>query len=749
MRINFTALLLFAILIYSCKKDQHTEMREYFADANSEFISNSYKDSLLIYKTHVSRSKELYQIDSIETAIINLEKALNMIPYPKDQWAEYFYINNIKAEYLLYHEPKRSQKIYYSLLTNYKPIMSDSSLVCIYQNLAQLNLGLFKMENAHFYLDTAMNLVINDPIRLSELQLERGNIFYTEHELDSAIMQYKIALPNLAKDRLYNAYQNLCLFLVNDSMYEDSKKYLKYLLQNQSGARDLFNYYKLSGINEKLASNYNQAIEYLSRADSIATKNLFVGKYEHSDVLSELGHSMALMGNGEKALLILDNALKLTNDNQSQEYHNALLYKLKAYRILAETRKSEVWREKGLNLAEEIYSFLGLLSKTFSEEDILHVLTYFHDMYDDWLYLASQVDESYSSTDKNLLLFKIFKRRKDHLDKNLYGDYFEDLLELQDITQKNNATIVSYYLGHTNTFVFTINATDIVFKKLNHPNIIQSLIKSIDYSKENKTPFQMLYNYLIQPIEDHLSETIIIIPDNEISNVAFKYLIDSTGNSLLINHDLAYSTSISRCLKTDLEKLLDLNNVDITAFAYSNKSTLSKHNSSELPSSIREIDYFKSFSRSNLFYGTNSTKDNLFNYGSNASILHLALHGFSHSTDHNKNYLVFRKPNSQPDTLWAEEIGGFNNDLIVLSSCLSSSGTEYPVDGVYNLVKSFQQSGSEYIVSNLSVVDDKSMPKFMKEFYSNILNNNSLIKSFNLAQKNNLGNSSSTIRINI
>lgn len=76
-----------------------------------------------------------------------------------------------------------------------------------------------------------------------------------------------------------------------------------------------------------------------------------------------------------------------------------------------------------------------------------------------------------------------------------------------------------------------------------------------------------------------------------------------------------------------------------------------------------------------------------------------------------------------------------NTKLVVLSACETGLGDIKGNEGVYGLQRSFKMAGVQNLVMSLWKVHDKETAEFMKYFYTNIFNQQSINDAFSNAQK--------------
>ena len=98
------------------------------------------------------------------------------------------------------------------------------------------------------------------------------------------------------------------------------------------------------------------------------------------------------------------------------------------------------------------------------------------------------------------------------------------------------------------------------------------------------------------------------------------------------------------------------------------------------------------------------------------------------STDFNKG---------DDGVLTAKEVAAMDlsrSKLVVLSACETGLGDIVGTEGVYGLQRAFKMAGAGKIVMSLWKVPDKETQEFMSIFYSQLTQNQSVEKAFEIAQ---------------
>jgi CHAT domain-containing protein len=246
------------------------------------------------------------------------------------------------------------------------------------------------------------------------------------------------------------------------------------------------------------------------------------------------------------------------------------------------------------------------------------------------------------------------------------------------------------------------------------------------HSSEQQTAdnryLQDLYNALIQPIEEHLTGSkLLIVPEGPLFTLPFAALLDPSGSHLCDKYSLQFIPSLlvlDSCLLTrpppELGQALFVGNPKID-----NLSTLQF-------AEKEAIDCSKIFNAQPLVLHM-ATKKNVLNGMKTASIIHIAAHGNMNRAE------IFLTPNEgeplSPSSylLTAEDIQKctLNARLVVLSCCYSGCG-KISSEGVVGTARSFLGSGARAVLVALWPINDEATMELVIELYKKLTQEYSL-----------------------
>ena len=235
---------------------------------------------------------------------------------------------------------------------------------------------------------------------------------------------------------------------------------------------------------------------------------------------------------------------------------------------------------------------------------------------------------------------------------------------------------------------------------------------------------QDLYNVSIQPIEEHLTGSkLLIVPEGPLFTLPFAGLLDPSGSHLCDKYSLQFIPSLL-VLDSSLSTLPPPQLGPALFVGNPNGALLYLES---LPSAEKEvIECSKHFNAQPLVLDM-ATKKNVLNGMKTASIIHIAAHGNMNRAE------IFLTPNEgeplSPSSylLTAEDIQKctLSARLVVLSCCHSGRG-EISAEGVVGTARSFLGSGARAVLVALWPINDEATMKLVIELYKKLIQEHSL-----------------------
>ncbi len=333
--------------------------------------------------------------------------------------------------------------------------------------------------------------------------------------------------------------------------------------------------------------------------------------------------------------------------------------------------------------------------------------------------------------------------------------------------------LLEYFTGTHSLYIFLVSKDNFDIEQIPIDSSFAVLcrdylssIKKLDKPEYIETS-QKLYNILISPVDDKLSEanSLVIIPDGVLHYIPFEALIE-TGNDendftsldYLINRfEVAYNYSASLQSQLTVSAANSLVSSGFLGFApvfdktredegfimsaihsifgggeSTTRSGQYRDEFKALPYTKDEIEsivnLFKENSRNAKgFFYSQANEINLKQNIGDYRYIHIASHSFVNPLQPQLSGIALASEedsrNVEDGILYSGEIYNLNldADLVVLSSCESGIGKLVKGEGMMALTRGFLFSGARNVMTSLWKVLDRNTSRLMIEFYKNIL----------------------------
>lgn len=362
------------------------------------------------------------------------------------------------------------------------------------------------------------------------------------------------------------------------------------------------------------------------------------------------------------------------------------------------------------------------------------------------------------------------------LEKN-YPKYYSlkydlSIIGFDDLNRKmsNDEAIVEYQLSDSYLYIFTIRSKKLFTQRVEIDSLFyESLnyiieLKNIDLTMQNRLDFNefivhsnRLYNFLIQPVYDYLSDKkLIIIPSGLLGYLPFEILVKPGGNVreldyknldyLLREFPISYSYSSTLRFSPYFNNTTYKTNLNILYMApqYANLNSdaiIGNRNRSgykELPFAQKEVTELQIEFGGKTLSGKDALKSTFLNTASNYDILHLAMHTLINDSLPMYSKLVFSQEGSDSKDrfLNTSDIYELNlkASMVTLSACNTGTGILKKGEGIMSLARGFVFAGVPSVVMTLWEVQDESGLKIMKSFYKSLSEGMSKDEAMQLAK---------------
>lgn len=241
-----------------------------------------------------------------------------------------------------------------------------------------------------------------------------------------------------------------------------------------------------------------------------------------------------------------------------------------------------------------------------------------------------------------------------------------------------------------------------------------------------------LYALLVEPAAQQLSgvDTICIVPDGFLWNLAFQALVNKGDRYLIEDHSLYYAPSLSVLCEMTKEKV-ESEKKKASLIAFGNpvigKDEQRNEEQCPLPEAETEVaTVAKTLDPvgSKVLIGREATEKMFKTLAPTYSVIHLATHGLLDNRHPLYSHLLLTKTDGDPENdgfLEAREIMNMklNADLAVLSACETANGKIAPGEGVIGMSWAFFVAGTRSMLVSQWKVNSESTSRLMISFYKN------------------------------
>ncbi len=232
---------------------------------------------------------------------------------------------------------------------------------------------------------------------------------------------------------------------------------------------------------------------------------------------------------------------------------------------------------------------------------------------------------------------------------------------------------------------------------------------------------------------DHIRH-ISVIPDNYMYRIPLDILPVSTPNSatsfgstryLIEDYSFKYFTSMKEFALNDRVPSVNMN-TDLSAFAISYFEDFDQTGLPSLPYATKEVRMIEgvldNLDSKQLFIGDNATKSSFKDQIEQSSIVHIATHSEISEKDPLFSTIYLKSDDQsteQGQAIYAYELFDhqLQNELIMLNSCSSGSGSYMQGSGIVGISRALRSAGARSLALNLWNVNDKIASEFAEDFY--------------------------------
>jgi CHAT domain-containing protein len=309
-----------------------------------------------------------------------------------------------------------------------------------------------------------------------------------------------------------------------------------------------------------------------------------------------------------------------------------------------------------------------------------------------------------------------------------------DALHLPDTARRGGGTILFYWLGEKQSYLWVITAQKTSLFTLPPKSEIDPVVRRYRKALSEQQEFlpavdddgRALYRTLVMPAKPSLAKNakVIIIPDGSLNTLNFETLIvpDPTPHYWIEDVTVADGNSLrllaaSRAAERRTPSLLLLGNAIAPNPDYP-----------ELRKASAEMESIeKNFSppQEKIFARDSATptaylsgKPEQFSY------IHFVAHGTASRTSPLDSAIVLSKSGTEDDSfkLYARDIihHPLHAELVTISTCYGAGARAYTGEGLVGLSWAFLRAGAHNVIGALWEVSDVSTPQLMDELYGEL-----------------------------
>ena len=329
-----------------------------------------------------------------------------------------------------------------------------------------------------------------------------------------------------------------------------------------------------------------------------------------------------------------------------------------------------------------------------------------------------------------------------------------DVDEIQQLLDPDT-TIVEYFTGAKNSYIWTITKNDIQVKvldldnkhiaglvndyrlSLHPPGMSRStgrkpvLVIAEDFlnrgtigvgpmepQRNKATLSDELYREIIQPVKDRLrTGKLIIVPHGSLHKLPFASLTHD-GHFLMEHYTI--STAPSASVLSYVTKKRNPNHHRLLAFA--NPKTMYP----PLPATETEVAHIRPLftGKAEVYKGANATETRARLQSGAPDVIHFASHGEFNERQPMQSGLLLSRDRKNDGRLQVHELFGLNlknANLVTLSACQTALAKIESGDDMIGLSRGFIYAGTPALLASLWDVEDDATATLMEAFYSNWL----------------------------
>jgi len=367
-------------------------------------------------------------------------------------------------------------------------------------------------------------------------------------------------------------------------------------------------------------------------------------------------------------------------------------------------------------------------------------------------------------------LIRFFEEKYPEYYQAKYGLATISVADVQAILRPGQ-TLLEYTIGDSTIFAFVVRPDHFSVHELPRDFPLEQTVDSLTrlgiyayYTlPEGKRPpavekssarnytnaARLLYEKLVAPVAEHLTEELVIVPDGVLGYVPFEALLSGEParrsvfstyepHFLLQRHRISYSYSATLLREMrDRRHRIEPQAGALALAPFFRQDTAALHARADSAGLFTLRDAFGPLAASgdeayavakitggSALYGPDASLDAFRQRAPQHRILHLSTHGKADDRLGDYAYLALGVPGDTTafDKLYARDLYGIglNADLVVLSACETTTGKLRRGEGIVSLARAFSFAGAKSLVTTLWKVNDRATKDLMLDFYGHL-----------------------------
>lgn len=336
--------------------------------------------------------------------------------------------------------------------------------------------------------------------------------------------------------------------------------------------------------------------------------------------------------------------------------------------------------------------------------------------------------------------------KKRQLDRKLSRNTDRRSISVQEVQNTLSARELVMHITELKDqyYIANISRSDVQMNQVPLDSTLRNrLSTSVKQIASNKTNLDTLYSITkllgMKQIPDRIQK-VTVIPDSYLYQLPIDVLpltkpvhSYSYGETtyLIEKYRTQYLTSLNDFGNSSEPLIKDKNSISFVGYGVSDFSNYQNNSLVPLPFAKKEVktiaDKLTNLQRVQTFVNNASTKQTFMKTAPHAQILHMATHSSVSERDPMFSSIYMNKSATTPDSAFEDRIFAYelfelnlNNEMIMLNSCDSGSGSYIQGTGVMGISRALRYAGASSLVLNLWSVNDMMASDFAVHFYDQL-----------------------------